>query len=90
MTKEQIDSCLDELRLGMDDGEGAHALQAMQGDTPLTSVISIHSIGPHIQFPPVPWGEWTASRRWNPQDAATENSCPNSWMRFEPLSALPE
>ena len=101
MTKEQIDSLaksLDELRLGMEDGEGAHALQAMQGDTLLTSVISIHSTGPHIQFSPVPWGEWktnsgtwlTASRRWNPQDAATESSCPNSWMRFEPLSAFPE
>ena len=44
MTKEQINDLakhLDELRLGMDDGDGAHALQAMQGDTLLTSVISV-------------------------------------------------
>ena len=44
MTKEQISSLaksLDELRLGMDDGDGAHALQAVQGDTLLTSVISV-------------------------------------------------
>ena len=44
MTKEQINclaKSLDELRLGMDDGDGAHAMQAMQGDTILTSVISV-------------------------------------------------
>ena len=44
MTKEQINSLarsLAELRLGMDDGDGAYALQAMQGDTVLTSVISM-------------------------------------------------
>ena len=44
VTKEQIKSLaksLDELRLGMDDGDGAHALQAMQGDMLLTSVISV-------------------------------------------------
>ena len=44
MTKEQISSLaksLDELRLGMDDGDGAHALQAMQGDTLLTLVVSL-------------------------------------------------
>ena len=44
MTKEQINSLaksLDELRLGMDDGDGAHGLQAMQGDTILTSVVSV-------------------------------------------------
>ena len=42
--KEQIDGLakiLDELRLGMDDGDGAHALQEMQGTTLLTSVVSI-------------------------------------------------
>ena len=32
---------LDELRLGMSDGDGAHALQQMQGDTILTSVVSV-------------------------------------------------
>ena len=44
MTKEQINSLaksLDELRPGMDDGDGAHALQAMQGDALLMSVISV-------------------------------------------------
>ena len=44
VTKEQINSLaksLDELRLGIDDGDGAHAMQAMQGDTILTSVISV-------------------------------------------------
>ena len=44
MTKEQISSLaksLDELRLGMEDGDGAHALQAVQGDTLLTSVIPV-------------------------------------------------
>ena len=44
MAKEQISSLaksLDELRLGMDDGDGAHAMQAMQGDTILTSAISV-------------------------------------------------
>ena len=44
MTKERINSLaksLDELRLGMDDGDGAYALQTMQGDTLLTSVIFI-------------------------------------------------
>ena len=44
MTKEQISSLaksLDELRLGMDDGDGAHALQAMQGDTLLRSAIFV-------------------------------------------------
>ena len=44
MTKEQINGLaksLDELRLGMDDGDGAHALQAMQGNTLLTSVIPV-------------------------------------------------
>ena len=44
MIKEQVDSLtkiLDELRLGMDDGDGAYALQAMQGATLLTSVVSI-------------------------------------------------
>ena len=44
MTKEQIDGLvkgLDELRLGMDDGDVAHALQAMQGEALLTSVISV-------------------------------------------------
>ena len=44
VTKERINSLaksLDELRLGMDDGDGAYALQTMQGDTLLTSVIFI-------------------------------------------------
>ena len=44
MTREQINSLvkiLDELRLGMDDGDGAQALQAMQGDAILTSVVSV-------------------------------------------------
>ena len=44
MTREQINrlsKSLDELRLGMDDGDGAHALQTTQGDTLLTSVISV-------------------------------------------------
>ena len=44
MTKEQINNLaksLDELRVGMDDGDGAHALQAMQGEALLTSVVSI-------------------------------------------------
>ena len=44
VTKEQIDGLvkgLDELRLGMDDGDVAHALQAMQGEALLTSVISV-------------------------------------------------
>ena len=43
MIKEQIDSLaksLDELRLGMNDGDEAHALQAMQGDALLASVVS--------------------------------------------------
>ena len=42
--KEQIDglaNILDELRLGIDDGDGAHALQEMQGTTLLASVVSI-------------------------------------------------
>ena len=46
VTKEQIKSLaksMDELRLGMDDGDGAHALQATQGDILLTSVISVSS-----------------------------------------------
>ena len=44
VTKEQINSLaksLDELRLGIDDGDGAYALQTMQGDTLLTLVIPI-------------------------------------------------
>ena len=44
VTREQINTLvksLDELRLGVDDVGGAHALQAMQGDTLLTSVIPL-------------------------------------------------
>ena len=44
VTKGQINSLaksLDELRLGMDDGDEAHALQAMQGDGLRMSVISV-------------------------------------------------
>ena len=44
MTKEQINGLaksVDELRLAMDDGDGARALQAMQGDTLLTLVTSL-------------------------------------------------
>ena len=47
MTKEQINGLaksLEDLRLGIDDGDGTHALQAMQGDTLLTSVISVHLV----------------------------------------------
>ena len=44
MTKERINSLaksLDELCQGTNDVDGAYALQAMQGDTLLTSVISV-------------------------------------------------
>ena len=44
VTKEQIDGLaksLDELRLGMEDVDRTHALQAMQGDALLTSAICV-------------------------------------------------
>ena len=44
MAREEINNLvksLDELRLGVDDVDGAHALQAVQGDTLLTSAISV-------------------------------------------------
>ena len=44
MTKEQINGLaksLDELRVGMDEMDGAHALQATQGDALRTSVVSV-------------------------------------------------